>query len=125
MRNIDLNAARAARAERDQDEPIVLTIGEDHYKLPREMPLSYLDAAASMAAYSISEDPEEQAKVPGLIIAAITALVGSDVYTELVSKHGLTFGDLQVIFSEVGDLYGVALGESSASPDSSTDDSTS
>lgn len=124
MRTIDLNAARAARAEKDQDEPVVIHIGEDVYKLPREMPLAYIDTAGEMALAARSEDEEEQSRVPGLIIKAITTMVGEEAYRELVDKHGLTYDDLRVIFQQAGELYGVSLGEPSASGDSSGDDST-
>lgn len=124
MRSIDLNAARAARAEKEQDEPVVILIGEDHYKLPREMPLAYLDAAGEMAAKARSESEDDQADIPGLVIRSIVALVGEGSYRELVDKHALTFDDLRVIFQQAGELYGVSLGEASASPDSSDADST-
>lgn len=119
MRTIDLNASRAARAEKDQDEPVVIHVGEDVYKLPREMPLSYLEAAGEMAAAVGSDDPAEQGRVPELIIKATTALVGEANYRELVDKHTLSFDDLREIFQQAGELYGVSLGEVSASPDSS------
>jgi len=124
MRTIDLNAARAARAEKNQDEPVVIRIGEDVYKLPREMPLAYIDTAGAMALAARSDDEEEQSRVPELIIKAITTMVGEEAYRELVDKHALTYDDLRVIFQEAGELYGVSLGEPSASGDSSGDDST-
>lgn len=124
MRTIDLNAARAARAEKDQDEPIIIVIGEDHYKLPREMPLTYLEAAGELADKSRSEDENEQADVPGLIIRSIVSLVGAETYAELIGKHALTMDDLRVIFQQTGNLYGVSLGEASASPVSSDADTT-
>jgi hypothetical protein len=119
MRTIDLNASRAARAEKDQDEPVVIHVGEDSYKLPREMPLAYLETAGEMAAAVGSEDPGEQGRVPELIIKATIALVTEANYRELVDKHALTFDDLREIFQQAGELYGVSLGEVSASPDSS------
>lgn len=124
-RNLDLNAARAARAEaRVGVEPVTITVGEDVYVLPAEMPIAFLERAGALQDAITSKSIEEQAKAAGIIVDVVEALVGVDVYRALVDKHGLTFDDLRLIVVDVGGEYGLSLGESSASAASSDADGT-
>ncbi len=116
MARIDLNAARAARREARQGaEPITLIIDDVELELPAEMPLAFLDKAGDLTEALFSDDPNVQARAAGLIRDAAKALLGVAVYDELLDRHALTMDDLRLILGEAGNLYGVGLGNSSAS----------
>lgn len=105
-RRIDLNALRAARAEA-AGEPIILTVGDEDVELPPEMPLAVATGFARLA----SGDPTG-------IDDALGALLGPES-NRIITEHSLTLTDLMELMEAAGALYGVTVGESSASAPSS------
>lgn len=110
-RRIDLNAARAARAEA-RGEPVTVELGDDVYTLPAEMPASVIGCIA-----------RAQAGEPSGMLDAMSALVGPD-FDEMVTKHNLSLDDLMVLLEGAAESYGLTTPESSASPASSVSTST-
>ena len=110
-RRIDLNAARAARAEA-RGEPVTVELGDDVYELPAEMPASVIGCIA-----------RAQAGDPSGMLEAMAALVG-DGFDEMVTKHRLSLDDLMVLLDGASEQYGMTTPESSASPASSPATST-
>lgn len=108
MGTIDLNAARAARAEAGGLEEKTLVVGDDTYPLPSELPVALLEAVIRAQAGDIAAFQD-----------AMVALFGAETYSELVAKHRLSVEDLVFAIEAVVDDYGVTLGESPASAASS------
>jgi hypothetical protein len=103
---IDLNAVRAARAEElAGSEPDFISVGEDRYELPVELPVTVLEGFAKAAN---GDDPTA-------ILDAIRGILG-DGANELVHKHKLTVPELRYLLEQTVGEYGLTLGESSASP---------
>lgn len=106
---IDLNAARAARAEARKESPSTIVIGEDEYELPVEMPVALLEA------FGRAQNGDGSGFTDGVI-----ALLGSrETYESLLEKHNLTMEDLVEVMEGAMASYGVTPGESPASPSSS------
>lgn len=117
-RQINLDAARAARAEQRAAsgvEPITVAVGDSVYRLPDEMPVAVLEAAARLDAI----DDEHAGEVPQLVTECVSHLVGAEVYAELIAVHHLTLEDLRDLLGAVATEYGLSLGESPASAPSS------
>lgn len=88
-RVIDLDAARLARAEAQQEAPVIRFAGKE-WELPNELPWSIAEAAASGDA---------SAALRGI------ALLLGDRWEEF-KEHQPTLGDIVVIVQHVGELYG-------------------
>ena len=106
MARLSLDAKRAARSEA-QNEPHEVVFGGEEFTFPAWMPLEfldYLDAGKMRTAFAVlfGEDPD--ADPPG------------GEQTARFFSHRPDNGDLREISQA---LYSTALGESSASPDSS------
>ena len=95
-RRIDLNAARAARAELDR-EPVFIEIGDDVYELPAELPAEFALVSAE-----------------GDLRGAVFALLGQED-AERFFSHRPSFDDLQAMIEGVGASYGIEPGEAKAS----------
>lgn len=91
-RRLDLDAARAARAEAEA-EPIVLVVNGEDVTLPGELPLAALEYAARLSA----GDPE-----------AFTPFLQSLLGTAWEAlKHDLTVPDLEYLAEHLFELYGI------------------
>lgn len=93
-RVIDLDAARAARAEANKEAP-VLRFADKDWTLPVELPWEIAEAAAAGDAVAA--------------LRAIELLLG-DQWAEFKS-HRPSLSDILVIVEGIGDLYGVAPGK--------------
>ena len=104
MKSIDLNKkrkARAAKREKDEDEPVIILIGEEKLKLPAELPAEF--------AFKASE---------GDTRGALTALLNGQADAFFAESPSLQ--DVMDLMSDVSEVYGFdSLGESEASADSS------
>lgn len=108
-KRIDLNAARAARAEARGDESSVIVIGDNEYPLPPEMPVSLLEA------FGRAQSGDASGFTDGVI-----ALLGSEeIYRTLLDEHVLTMEDLLEVMEGAMAAYGVTPGESKGSSSSS------
>lgn len=97
-RVIDLDAARAARQE-TADDPAVIRFGGKDFELPRELPLDFAIAA-------------QHGDLRGIVKALLNGQ--SDEFFEL----GPSLQDVEMIADQAAHIYGVAVGDSSASPSS-------
>jgi hypothetical protein len=93
-RVIDLDAARAARAEGAGEAPVVRFAGRD-WVLPAELPWAIAEAATSTSAETA--------------IAAVKSLLG-DQWTTFVAA-GPTVDDMRVMLEHVAQLYTVDPGK--------------
>lgn len=91
-RVIDLDAARAARAEKNGPAPIIRLGGKD-WTLPVELPADFAILSAA-----------------GDLAGAMHALLGEQF--EAFWKIGLSMDDLEAIADQAAGLYGVQTGES-------------
>lgn len=96
-RSIDLDAARAARAE-IADEPVRLTFDGKTIELPVEMPADFALLLAD-----------------GDFRGATTALLGDD-NTGWFFDLRPSLDDLKALTKGAGEVYGLTAGESEASP---------
>ncbi len=97
-RRVDLNAARKARAEVQQVEPVLVELGDREFELPPRLPAAVPYGLAQMA----------NGQAEGFELA-VRALFGDRVLEALAA--GLEVDDL----SEIASLYGGDPGNSSAS----------
>jgi hypothetical protein len=93
-RVIDLDAARAARAEAQSEAPVLRFANKD-WTLPVELPWEIAEAAAAGDAAAA--------------LNAIQLLLG-DQWAEFKS-HRPSLADVLVIVEGIGELYGVAAGK--------------
>lgn len=101
MATIDLDKARAARAE-TQGETHDLVLGGETYQLPAELPYEWAEASAL-----------------GNIRVALAALLGEEEAARLF-KAALSIKDLEEMNDQIAVIYGVGeSGEASASRSSS------
>jgi len=107
MANVDLDKARAARAESNGEAPTV-TFGGASFTLPVELPFSMVEEAHTLSA-SVGD--------PYAITQAISNIAESlfgDRYQEFLD-HGPSMGDMQMLMDSIPELYGMTPGESAAS----------
>lgn len=95
-RLIDLNAARAARAEA-QSEPVTLVIGDATLILPAEMPADFALLGQQ-----------------GRLREAVVALVGHQAEEFFAQRPSMP--DIEALCEAAAEVYGVNTGESEASP---------
>lgn len=101
--NLDLNAARAARAEQER-EPMTVTLGAKTFGLPSELPTRFAMLSAT-----------------GDWVEAMTLLLNGQADAFFDES---TTADLQEFVEQIATLYaGASSGESSASGSSSKNDS--
>lgn len=104
MKAIDLNKkrqARAAKREKDQDEPVVVLIGDEKLQLPAELPAEFAFRGAE-----------------GDIRGAVKALL--DGQADVFFQQSPSFQDVMDLMGEVSEIYGFEdMGESAASASSS------
>lgn len=93
-KHLDLDAARAARAEAQAEKPTV-TLDGRVYELPSEMPWAVVEAVASGEATGVVE--------------AVRILLG-DQWDDFRSA-GLSMADLIELMQHIGGLYGDDLGK--------------
>lgn len=93
-RIIDLDAARAARAEANGEAPIVRFGGVD-YVLPVELPWAMVEAAASGDA--------------GGLVQAVKLLLGDQWATFEAEQPSIS--DMRILVENVAELYGVDSGK--------------
>jgi hypothetical protein len=92
-RIIDLDAARAARAEAQLDAPVVRFNGKD-YTLPVELPWSIVEAATSQDSVKI--------------IAAVKTLLGEQ-WNDF-QEANVSVADMTVLIESISQLYAVEPG---------------
>lgn len=107
MGNIDLNAARRARAEAGIERH-TLTIDDEELELPLELPVELIEAVVRAQSGDVAAFQD-----------AMVAVFGEETYGRLRSAHRLSIEDLVFAMETAMDLYGVTMGESPASPPSS------
>ncbi len=91
-RIIDLDAARLARAEAQQDAPVVRFNGKD-YTLPNELPWSVVEAASSQE--------------PTQIVNAVKSLLG-DQWQAFGAD--VSVSDMTVLLENIATIYGSTAG---------------
>lgn len=92
-RTIDLDAARAARAELDTSPAPVIRLGGKDWQLPKELPADFAMLAAM-----------------GDLVGAMKALIGDEAFPEFWAI-GLSMDDLETIADQAHVLYGLEPGE--------------
>lgn len=105
---IDLDAARAARAEAAGEGPVVVFGGGD-FPLPPEMPFSVAESLATLNEMSTSAKAAEMQ-------AIFKALLGENYESFMAQSPSLE--DMLALIEGLGQAYGLEdVGESEASPD--------
>lgn len=106
---VDLDAARAARAEQNGEHPTV-KFGDQIFELPTEMPFTIVE--------SVNEMQAAQAESDGFRISKMLTVIAQDLfgdhYTEFLDKHPSML-DMQLLLENIAPLYGLNQGESQAS----------
>mgnify|MGYP007071595981 FL=1 len=92
-RTIDLDAARAARAEVDTSPAPVIRLGGKDWQLPKELPADFAMLAAM-----------------GDLVGAMKALIGDEAFPEFWAI-GLSMNDLETIADQAHVLYGLEPGK--------------
>jgi hypothetical protein len=98
-RIIDLDAARAARAEATKETPVI-KFGGKEWTLPSELPWALAEAAAGANAESA--------------IVAVKSLLGSQ--WEEFLKQNPSVEDMRILLENVAAIYGADPGKSQGSP---------
>lgn len=109
---IDLDAARAARREAEQDPPVIVLDGED-FTLPIELPFEIAGDLGKL--FAAKGDKDKLAELAGQVVPLIVkGLLGDD--HDRFMEHRPSFDDLIVLLEGMAVAYGLAdVGESSAS----------
>lgn len=127
-REINLDAARKARAEARGDQaPPVVVVGGENIALPMELPSGALAAFGTLFAVAEvagSEDPTPEAMARNLAALAGLEEAAESLFGEAwqrikATPGGLSFEDVQYLLESALDVYGVSLPESGASGGSS------
>lgn len=92
-RIIDLDAARAARAEAKKEAPIIRFGGVD-YTLPIELPWRIVEAASTQDTLQI--------------VSAIKSLLGDQ--WEKFEANGVSASDMTVLIEQIASIYGTDSG---------------
>ncbi len=92
---INLDTARAARAETLKEAPVIVLDGKE-YRLPPELPFVVLEAFRGIG---------DEASAPGALADVAEGLLGEH-YAELRTK--LTIDDLNELIGGVMEQYGVS-----------------
>lgn len=114
-RTINLDTIRAARAEANE-ETIELVFGDDTITLPPELPVAVLVGFGRLQG----TDTDGAGGDPTGLNEGLVALVGEDFAKKLLLEYRLGVFELIDFLSEAAELYGITLGESSASAPSSS-----
>lgn len=113
----DLDAARQARREKQGPAPAIVVAGK-RYELPRSLPLELLDVADWTG-------PDSEIRMgPKDLDPFMAGLVGEETWSEIRATGKLELDDLFDLLPGILGLYGLSLGESSASEASSPDTGT-
>jgi hypothetical protein len=88
-RVIDLDAARAARAETQRDAPVLHYANRD-WTLPAELPFAFAEAAGG--------DTKD-------VVRALSALMG-DQWDDFI-RSGITLADIEVLVEGIPEVYGI------------------
>ena len=108
-KSVDLDAARAARAEANGEAPTV-KFGGLVFALPTEMPYTIVESVNAMQAAQEGGDGYGITKQ----LTAIAMDLFGDRYQEFLGLHPSML-DMQVLLENVAPLYGLTPGESAAS----------
>lgn len=104
---IDLNQIRAAKAEVEKEQPVLL-VNDKEYKLPIRLTVSTIDLLDQLGGKNDFE----------VIKQLLTILVGKKEAPKLMEE--LSVDECYVIFGGLLDEYGLTAGNSTASARSST-----
>jgi hypothetical protein len=107
---INLDEARAARAEATKVHPTLVFAGVE-YELPLELPLPLVTNLKKLADASKKKDGDA---VTQALLDSMESLLGAR-YEEFMAA-GPSVNDLSVIVEGIPGEYGLGLGEASASP---------
>lgn len=109
---IDLDAARAARREAEQQAPSVVLDGEE-FVLPIEMPFEIASDLGRLL--NAKDDAQQLAAIAGEVVPKIVEGLLGDEYERFMS-HRPSFEDLTAFLDGIAGAYGLGnVGESSAS----------
>lgn len=106
---LDLDAARAARAEANGERPTV-KFGGQIFELPVEMPFGIVESVNAMQLAQETGDGYEVTKS----LAAIAKDLFGDKYEAFLAFHPSML-DMQALLENIAPIYGLNQGESSAS----------
>lgn len=108
-RDINLDKARAARAEKRPDKgPPTVTFKDKTFELPLEMPFVFVEAV-----YLIQTEESGVVAQSGILTEMAEGLFG-DRYQEFRKLHP-SVPDFEELMEQVADAYSASLGESPAS----------
>jgi len=108
-KSVDLDAARAARAEANGQAPTV-KFGGQVFELPTEMPYTIVESVNAMQAAQEDGDGYGITKQ----LTAIAVDLFGDRYEEFLKLHPSML-DMQILLENIAPLYGLTSGESQAS----------
>ena len=116
-RSVDLNAARAARAEATQ-EPVELLLGDDIIHLPPELDLDVIEPFGRVTQGDIGGlgDGMRALFAHAKKVDANGKELEALDYETIKARHGLSLDDVMALFNEVFPLYGMEAPPSPASP---------
>lgn len=116
-REVNLDAIRAEATK----EPLAITIGEDRYEAPAELPYPAFRALGKLAGLN-ADDPAAMAPVLDTLDVVMETLIGPEAWKKHAPtlSSGDVLGLLQAVlvqygFAEAGGTAEAALGESPAS----------
>lgn len=115
--NIDLDAIKAARLEKEVD-PSTVTFGGEEFTLPRELPVAFGEALGRVVTRIDSETKKEESVLAPDTLGAAKAVLNGQ-YDRFLAL-GPSYDDLAEFVNGVADaLTGKTEGESKASRSSS------
>lgn len=112
-RVVDLNKSRAARYEKRKNGPKVV-VGKLTLQCPREVPFAVVEAFGKMEKATADNDSYASSTA---LREALSGLLGRGQFEQFMNESPST-DDMVDLINGVFELYGVEMGESSASAES-------
>jgi hypothetical protein len=106
---LNINEARAARAEAKGEAPVV-EIDDETFTMPIELPIDVAVAIGRLSKASASEDNDEAV---GALLDIVKALFG-DAYDSFMA-HRPSVQDIEFLMNGLVEQYGMSTGEAEAS----------
>lgn len=107
-RDINLDKARQARAEKRPNEAPTVTFKDTKFELPLEMPFAFVEAV-----YLIQTEDQGAVAQSGILTEMAQALFG-ERYSEFRKLYP-SVPDFEELMEQVAEAYSASLGESAAS----------